>query len=166
MTASAQPSARGGFTLLEVLIALGLCAIVSGLWVAGAAGMMRGAAREEPEDVLLDRLQVLRRLAVERGAPVEVALLDDGDRLAWGEGPGDGLILPNTEERRARLTGPATEGLVLLGGVAQAAPLPRVRLYPDGTMDRARVEILRGGRTTFLELDPLTCAPLPARPGR
>ncbi len=166
MTPTAQPSARGGFTLLEVLIALGLCAIVSGLWVAGAAGMMRGAAREEPEDVLLDRLQVLRRLAVERGTPVEVAVLDDGDRLAWGEGPQDGVALPNTEERRARLVGPATEGLVLLGGVAQAAPLTRVLLHPDGTMDRARVEVLRGGRATFLELDPLTCAPLPAANAR
>lgn len=166
MTATAQPSARGGFTLLEVLIALGLCAIVSGLWVAGAAGMMRGAAREEPEDVLLDKLQALRRLAVERGTPVELVLLDEGGFLAWGDGAGESLTLPNTEERRARLVGPETEGLILLGGVAQAAPLSRLLLYPDGTVDRARVEILRNGRTTFLELDPLTCAPLPARPGR
>lgn len=166
MTATAQPSARGGFTLLEVLIALGLCAIVSALWVAGAAGMMRGAAREEPEDMLLDKLQALRRLAVERGTTVELVLLDEGDRLSWGDEAGDSLALPNTEERRARLVGPATEGLVLLGGVAQAAPLSRLLLYPDGTIDRARVETLRNGRTSFLELDPLTCAPLPARAGR
>ncbi len=166
MTADAQPSARGGFTLLEVLIALGLCAIVSGLWVAGAAGMMRGAAREEPEDILLDRLQALRRLAVERGTPVELVLLDEGDVLAWGPEAADTLRLPNTEERRARLVGPETEGLVLLGGIAQAAPLTRLLLHPDGTVDRARVEIRRNGRTSFLELDPLTCAPLPARTDR
>lgn len=166
MTAPTQPSARGGFTLLEVLIALGLCAIVSGLWVAGAAGLMRGAAREEPEDLLLDQVQRLRRLAVERGAPVELLLLDDGDRLAWGEDPGDTLALPNTEERRARLVGPETEGLVLLGGIAQAAPLSRLVFHPDGTMDRARLETLRNGRVAFLELDPLTCAPLPAAPSR
>jgi len=166
VTAPSQPSARGGFTLLEVLIALGLCALVSGLWVAGAAGMMRGAAREEPEDLLLDRLQALRRLAVERGSAVELRLLDEGDRLAWGEGPADTLALPNTEERRARLVGPETEGLVLLGGIAQAPPLARLRLHPDGTMDRARIETRRNGATTFLDLDPLTCAPLPPRDRR
>ncbi len=166
MTATTQRPVRGGFTLLEVLIALGLCAIVSGLWVAGAAGMMRGAAREEPEDLLLDQVQRLRRMAVERGAPVELRLLDEGDRLAWGDAPDATLVLPNTEERRARLVGPETEGLVLLGGVAQAAPLARLVFHPDGTMDRARLETLRNGRVAFLELDPLTCAPLPAAPSR
>ena len=166
MTARAPASARGGFTLLEVLLALGLCALVSGLWVAGAAGLMRGAERSDPEDQLLDALQRARRAAVERGAPVDLEVLEDGARLAWGNSDAEARALDNGEARRARLVGPETEGLILLGGVAEAPPLSRLRFYPDGTCDRARVEVRRGDRTTFLDIDPLTAAPLPARERR
>lgn len=162
MTSRGQRPGRGGFTLLEVLLALGLAALVAGLWVSGAAGLLRAGQDRDPEDALLGLIQRLRREAVTRGSVVELIPIDDDRTFVWGPGPDERATLPEAPDTRVRLIEPDAEGLALLGGVPEARPLARYRLHPDGTGDRARLEILRNGRTRLVALDPLTCAPLPA----
>lgn len=153
--------ARRGFTLIEVLLALGLCALISGLWVAGAGNLMRSADVSDPEDQLLSALQRARRHAVEIGQTVDVRILEEGSQLTWGDLPTQTRTITLTETLRARLVGAETEGLILLGGTAEAPPLARLRFYADGTCDRARLEVRRLGQTTYRDLDPLTAALLP-----
>jgi prepilin-type N-terminal cleavage/methylation domain-containing protein len=161
VTLRRQRPGRGGFTLLEVLLALALAALIAGLWVSGAAGMLRAGQDNDPEDALLALMQRLRREAVTRGVTVELIPLDDDRTFSWGPDPSETLVLPESPEVRVRLVEPDADGLVLLGGLPEALPLGRFRLYPDGTGDRARLEVQRNGRARLVELDPLTCAPLP-----
>lgn len=162
MSTPGQRTRRAGFTLLEVLLALGLAALIAGLWVAGAAGLLRAGQDRDPEDALLALLQRLRREAVTRGETVELIPIDDDRTFTWGPGPGETLVLPESADTRVRLIEPDAAGLVLLGGAPEALPLARYRLHPDGTGDRARIEVVRNGRSRLIVLDPLTCAPLPA----
>ncbi len=161
MTAQGQRTGRGGFTLLEVLLALGLATLVAGLWVAGAAGVLRSGQASDPEDALLALLQRTRREAVTRGRPVDLIPLDDDRTFTWGPGPDETAVLPEIAEVRVRLVEPDGSGLALLGGVPEARPLARYRIHPDGTGDPARLEIQRNGRVRMVDLDPLTCSPLP-----
>jgi prepilin-type N-terminal cleavage/methylation domain-containing protein len=84
VTLRRQRPGRGGFTLLEVLLALALAALIAGLWVSGAAGMLRAGQDNDPEDALLALMQRLRREAVTRGVTVELIPLDDDRTFSWG----------------------------------------------------------------------------------
>lgn len=152
---------RRGFTLLEVLLTLGLATLVAGLWMAGATGLLRSGKDRDPEDALLALLQRLRREAVTRGEAIDVVPLDDDRTFTWGPGEGEMAVLPEAPEVRVRLVEPDGSGLALLGGVPEARPLARFRVHPDGTGDAARIEVQRNGRVRLVELDPLTCSPLP-----
>lgn len=63
-----QRAGRGGFTLLEMLLVIGLLSMLAGVLVAGSASLLKGTARSDPEDALLALMQTWRRQAVERGA--------------------------------------------------------------------------------------------------
>jgi type II secretory pathway pseudopilin PulG len=166
VTAHGQRPARGGFTLLEVLLVIGLAVMVAGLWVAGAMGVLRAGAAGDPEDALLALLQKARREAVTRGVAVDIIPLDDDRTFTWGPGPDETVVLPEVADIRVRLVEPDGSSLALLGGVPEARPLARYRIHPDGTGEAARIEVQRNGRVRMIELDPLTCSPLPGADDR
>jgi len=163
---------RGGFTLLEMLLVIGLLSMLAGVLVAGSAALLRGTARSDPEDALLALMQTWRRQAVERGATLTIEPfhpVDDPDRQGyrWTD-PGAGPeadpreeLLPALEGVKVQLLGPEVDGAILLGGQAVEQPLVRVRFHPDGTCDRMRLEVLRNEARRLTPIDPLTCAPLP-----
>lgn len=55
---------RGGFTLLEMLLVIGLLSMLAGVLVAGSAALLRGTARTDPEDALLALMQTDRKSVV------------------------------------------------------------------------------------------------------
>jgi prepilin-type N-terminal cleavage/methylation domain-containing protein len=172
-----RPARRGGFTLLEMLLVIGLLSMLAGVLVAGSAALLRGTARTDPEDALLALMQTWRRQAVERGATIEVEpfrSLDEADRQGYrwtdpGAGPEAAPreeLLPQLEGVQVQLLGPEVDGAILLGGLAVEQPLNRLRFYPDGTCDRVRLEVRRNEARRLAPIDPLTCAPLPAPDAR
>jgi prepilin-type N-terminal cleavage/methylation domain-containing protein len=163
---------RGGFTLLEMLLVIGLLSMLAGVLVAGSASLLKGTARSDPEDALLALMQTLRRQAVERGATIELEPFkpaDDPDRQGYRwtdpganpEDPPHEELLPALEGVKVQLLGPEVDGAILLGGQAVEQPLARLRFYPDGTCDRVRLEVVRNDARRLNPIDPLTCAPLP-----
>lgn len=176
MKAALQPDPRrrrrGGFTLLEMLLVIGLLSMLAGVLVAGSAALLRGTARSDPEDALLALMQTWRRQAVERGATLVIEPfhpVDDPDRQGyrWTD-PGAGAesdpreeLLPALEGVKVQLLGPEVDGAILLGGQAVEQPLNRTRFYADGTCDRMRLEVVRNDARRLTPIDPLTCAPLP-----
>lgn len=181
MKAALQPDPRrprrGGFTLLEMLLVIGLLSMLAGVLVAGSAALLRGTARTDPEDALLALMQTWRRQAVERGAVIEVEpfrSLDADDRQGYrwtdpraseDDAPREEL-LPLLEGVQVQLLGPEVDGAILLGGQAVEQALTRLRFYPDGTCDRVRLEVRRNEARRLTPIDPLTCAPLPALDAR
>ena len=176
MKAALQPDPRrprrGGFTLLEMLLVIGLLSMLAGVLVAGSAALLRGTARTDPEDALLALMQTWRRQAVERGATLVIEpfrSLDDADRqgyrwtdpAAGSEEPAREELLPVLEGVKVQLLGPEVDGAILLGGQAVEQPVNRLRFFPDGTCDRLRLEVLRNEARRLTPIDPLTCAPLP-----
>ena len=160
MSARARVSRRAGFTLVEVLLVLALMALLSGVLIVGGANLLDGG-KDDPEAALLAVLQKVRREAVERDVVIELRIEGDGETFIWGDRPEQAVTLPVSENVRARLLAPTSLGAVLIGGEAEERPLPRLRIYPDGTCDIARLEVRRNGARRLHDIDPMTCAPLP-----
>jgi prepilin-type N-terminal cleavage/methylation domain-containing protein len=163
----AEPSARSGFTLLETLLVLGLFAMLSVVLVGGSASLLKGTARSDPEDAILTLMQTVRRQAVEQSRILELTLDesnkqdDEITRYTWGDNQEQ--TLPHLDGVKVKLLPPEVVGAILLGGVAQENPLDKVRFYPDGTCDRVRLDVTRGEDRRVMDIDPLTCAPFPAK---
>lgn len=164
--------ARGGFTLLETLLAIGLMSMIAAVLIGGSTTLLKGTVRDDPEDALLALLQTVRRNAVQQGCILELtptgALEENSPDFTWGpeivadETPRHEETLPKMEGKTVKVLPPEFAGAILLGGVASEKSLTRMRFFPDGTCDRVRLEITRDGERRLTPIDPLTCAPLPA----
>ena len=160
MSPRARVSRRRGFTLAEVLLVIALMALLAGVLILGASGLMSGE-KDDPEAALLALLQKVRREAVERDTVIELRIDAEHDTYAWGDRDDQVAALPASEKVRVRLLAPKSLGAVLIGGEAEEHPLDRLRIRPDGTCDQARLEVRRNGARRLYDIDPLTCAPLP-----
>lgn len=156
---------RGGFTLLETLLVLGLISMLAAVLIGGSASLLKGTAREDPEDALLALLQTVRREAVAQGTTVILKTVpseEDPDvtLYTWGENKIERM--PILAGVKVKIVGPAVNAAIILGGEMEELPLGQIKFYSDGTCDRFRLEISRNTARRVLPIDPLTCAPLPA----
>jgi prepilin-type N-terminal cleavage/methylation domain-containing protein len=160
--ASAGGARRGGrgFTLIEILLVLSIAALIGAVLIGGSAQLLDQAKEEDPETALLLLLQKARAQAVEGNAVIELVQLPNDEGFLLGE---DGLEeLPRREGgSRATLLKAEFEGGSLIAGQIEETPLERLRFYPDGSCDPARVQVRRGEVRRVYAIDPWTAAPLP-----
>ena len=62
---------------------------------------------------------------------------------------------------RVKLLKPEFGRASLIGGQLEEYPLERLRFYPDGSCDPARVQVRNGETRRVFAIDPWTAAPLP-----
>jgi prepilin-type N-terminal cleavage/methylation domain-containing protein len=168
VSAESQPQTNRelsrGFTLLEVLLVLGLISMLAAVLIGGSASLLKGTARDDPEDAMLALLQTVRREAVEKNQALTLKSVDnaleDIATYTWGENRSE--TLPTNENVKVKLVAPEVAAAILIGGQAEEKALSKVRFFPDGTCDRVRLEVSRSGERRIIPIDPLTCAPLPS----
>jgi prepilin-type N-terminal cleavage/methylation domain-containing protein len=156
---------RGGFTLLETLLVLGLISMLAAVLIGGSASLLKGTSREDPEDALLALLQTVRREAVAQGTTLILKTIPDEENpdvtnYTWGENKIERM--PVLAGVKVKIVGPAVNAAIILGGEMEEATLSQIKFYADGTCDRFRLEINRNESRHILPIDNLTCAPLPA----
>ena len=154
-----------GFTLLEVLLALAIIALIASVLVGGSASLLSDRALT-PTDVFWKTVQECRKAALKSGTDVRLAfepkdkkfvVSDASGREAGTQeypipSPGDDLVF-------TFLTTQKGASMILLGGVAvETQTLPFVTFYSDGTCTPFRAQIQRNGGVTALAIDPWTCA--------
>lgn len=151
---------RRGFTLIEVVLVLMLIAMLGSVLIGGAMSILKSTKEEDPEAALLTLMQKLRGEAVESGQMVEMVQLADDKGFLWGA---EGVeTLPLREGGpRVRLIKPEFGGASLIAGQMEETPLERMRFYPDGSCDPARVQVRKGDTRRVFAIDPWTAAPLP-----
>jgi general secretion pathway protein H len=166
------------FTLLEVLLAIAIIALIAGVLVGGSARLLN----EQPtsvDEVFWAAVREARKIALK--TEHDIRLKFDKEKKSFllldGNAPpalaADGFTreevplkaFPVLAAKESDLTveflGAATKGasLILVGGVAiESQPIKFATFYSDGTCSAFRVQVMRSGAAHYLSIDPWTCA--------
>jgi len=162
MTTSATGEAKA-FTLIEILLALALVALLGTIFISGTNSLLAERAAS-PDEQFWSACAQARKQALEEQRTVVMSfdarsrsfVLADGagQRALPVSGPEDLVIDFHSGQPGS---GPST----LIGGVlVEAAPLAAVDFYGDGTCTPFRAQLRTGGGAHMLAVDPWTCAPV------
>lgn len=86
MSETGEGKEEGGATLIEMLVVVGILGLVTGLVFPAWISPLRIAQLYEARAALVANLRSARALAVKSGAPVSLALSEDGRGYAWSAG--------------------------------------------------------------------------------
>jgi len=167
------------FTLLEVLLSIGIIALLAGMLVGGAANLVSDQP-VTPYELFWKSVQEARKSALK--AEHDIRLKFDPEKKQFYLV--DGLAPPVDEtgvlrdEVRLKVfaisakhaadlsvdfLGPVAKGanVILVGGVVlESKSIPYVTFYSDGTCMPFRAQFARNGGSSTLAIDPWTCAPV------
>jgi general secretion pathway protein H len=162
MTISATGE-RGGFTLIEILLALALVLLLGTIFVSGTNSLLADRA-SSPDEQFWKVCGQARKQALEEERSVILTydpktrsfFLNDGGQVKAVpvSGPEDLVI----DFHPAQSEGSSSS---LIGGVlVETQPLASVTFYSDGTCTPFRVQLRTGAGAHLLSIDPWTCAPV------
>jgi len=155
---------REGFTLLEILLALGLIGLLSAVLITGGIRVLT----EKPqsvEDVFWQAVRRARDVALERQMDVQLKF-DPKTREFTAQGTGYAesftVAAPANVDLAVEFIAPGdSRGALLIGGIlTETQTMAGATFYSDGTCSPFRLQIRRGGVPRVLSIDPWTCAPM------
>ncbi len=161
------PAARlpRGFTILEVLLALAIIALLGTVLIGGSAQLLSDRP-VSADDVFWKAVQEARKAALKSGVEVRLTFVDDRDK-------GKAFVVNDGTASQAFPLPAATAGdlsvsflttqkgasaVLVAGQMVETQTVPAVVFYSDGTCTAFRAQFQRGGATHLLSIDPWTCA--------
>jgi general secretion pathway protein H len=177
--AAAAARARG-FTLLEILLAIAIIALIAGVLIGGSAKLLNDQPTSA-DDVFWKAVQEARKMALK--TEHDIRLKFDKEKKSFlivdGNAPpalaADGFTREETplktfpvfstaaEDLTVDFLGASAEGgnKILVGGVVlDTQRINYVTFYSDGTCSPFRLQIMRSGAAHTLSIDQWTCAPI------
>jgi len=158
------PSAKtSAFTLLEILLVLGLMGLISGVL---AVGISRAFDNDHPapDEVFWQACRSAQKLALLSESDTSLSFDPKAKRLVWSNGlQTDSAPLDTAHGDVSVQFLQAAKGgsLILIAGrVVETQEVPRVVFYPDGTCMAFRVQFRIGPTAWQAGIDPWTCAPV------
>jgi prepilin-type N-terminal cleavage/methylation domain-containing protein len=163
MTAPRAMSRRrgSGFTLVEVLLALAVMALLGALLLPGVNSILRSLEVSTPDQLVWETLNQVREQALTGNRTIWLQPEGENSRLVWSDGQKTWTrALP--AGCQVQLLQAQTGSKVLIGGqLIETREVAGVSFYPDGTCDAFRVQLRRGSLAPqILRVDPWTCAPI------
>jgi prepilin-type N-terminal cleavage/methylation domain-containing protein len=150
-----------GFTLVEVLLALAVMALLGTLLLPGVNSILRSLAVSAPDQLVWETLNQVREQALTGNRTVWLQPDLENSRLVWSDGRQSW-----TKELPAgcqvQLLQAQSGSKVLIGGqLIETREVAGVNFYPDGSCDAFRVQLRKGPLAPqILLVDPWTCAPI------
>lgn len=164
---SAPPANRAtrGFTLLEILLALAIIALLASVLIGGSATLLNDRS-VTPTEVFWKTVQECRKTALKTGQDVRLSFEPKEKKFILSDAAGIDSATqefpippPNDDLSFTFLTTQKGASMILLGGVAvETQTVTYVTFYSDGTCSPFRGQIQRNGGVTALGIDPWTCA--------
>jgi general secretion pathway protein H len=168
-----KSSARSAFTLLELLLAIGLVALLSAALVAGSVSLLNDKP-VLPREVFWQAVHAARRTALQNAAAAggqDVRLSFDAKRKAFvaddGVAPQAFPIARSPADLAVDflpMGGAAANSALAEAGVDQNAPVPYVTFYGDGTCSPFAVRFRSKAGSQTAAIDPWTGAEMLTAP--
>lgn len=154
-----------GFTLLEILLALAIIALLASVLIGGSASLLNSRP-VTPSEVFWKTVQECRKTALKSGKDVRLTFDPKEKKFIVSDATGLDptaqefpILTPGDDLTLTFLTTQKGASMILLGGVAvETQTLPFVTFYSDGTCTPFRAQIQRNGAVQALAIDPWTCA--------
>jgi prepilin-type N-terminal cleavage/methylation domain-containing protein len=165
-------NSQSAFTLLEILLAIALVALLATALIAGSVSLLSEKS-VSADDVFWQAASQARKAALESDAEVSLSFNDDQKAFIIDDGvtPRPVPIAGATKDLGVDFIAAQSNGadtMLIAGTLVDSQPMPSVTFYGDGTCSPFRVQIRKTGGAHILEVDPWTCAqmlkPLPATP--
>lgn len=156
---------RGGFTILELLLALAIIALLGTVLIGGSAQLLSDKPISADE-VFWKAVQQARKNALKTGAENQLTFVDDKDKgKAFFVSDGTatkGFPLPAATTVDLTVSFLTTQkgasAILVAGQLVETQTIPAVIFYGDGTCTAFRAQFQRGGNTHLVSIDPWTCA--------
>jgi general secretion pathway protein H len=156
-----------GFTILELLLALAIIALLGTVLIGGSAQLLSDRP-VSADDVFWKAVQEARKTALKSGAEIRLTFVDDKDKgkafvVSDGTAP---QAFPLSAATASDLTvsflttQKGASAVLVAGMMVETQTIPAVVFYGDGTCTAFRAQFQRGGATHLLSIDPWTCAPV------
>jgi len=166
MTISATGD-RGGFTLIEILLALALVLLLGTIFVSGTNSLLADRT-SSPDEQFWKACAQARKQALEEQRSVVLSFDPKTRSFVLNDGTDAKTILVKGPEDLVIDFHPAqsdASSSALIGGVlVETQPLASVTFYEDGTCTPFRVQLRTRDGAHLLSIDPWTCAPILANP--
>jgi general secretion pathway protein H len=153
----------GGFTLLEILLALALIALLGTIFIGGSQAMLADKAKS-PDEQFWIACAGARKRALEDRQSVLLSYDQKTKGFVFSEGAAR-LEVPVTGPEDLMIdfhpAQPSSGSQTLVGGtLVESEPIASVTFYDDGTCTPFRAQIRANGAAHLLSIDPWTCAPV------
>ena len=156
---------RGAFTVLELLLALAIIALLGTVLIGGSARLLS----DQPvsaDEVFWKAVQQARKSALKTGGEVRLTFVDDRDKgrsfvVNDGTTPKEFPLVPATSADLAVTFLVAQKGgnaVLVAGTLVETQTIPFVTFYGDGTCTAFRAQFQRGSGVHTVAIDPWTCA--------
>ena len=155
------------FTLLEILLALALIALLAGVLVGGSTQLLTNQS-VSVDDIFWKAVQEARKSALKSGGEVRLSFVDDKEQgkefVIDGAGTRRELPVPAVSADTLEVSFLTTQkngGVMMIAGVVlETQTIPAVIFYADGTCTPFRMQVSRRGAAHIVAIDPWTCAPI------
>jgi general secretion pathway protein H len=165
MTTSATGE-RGGFTLIEVLLAIALVGLLSWIFVGGSTALLadRGLSPDEQfwkvcaaarKEALEERRSVLLTIDAKDPRARAFVLNDGAQKTTLPINGPDDLVIDFHP-----LQSDSSSSVLIGGTVVETQPMTAVTFYNDGTCTPFRAQVRTSGGAHMRSVDPWTCAPM------
>jgi general secretion pathway protein H len=141
MSATGRP-AEAGWTLIEMLVVIGILGLISGLVFPSLQGPLQRAQLQSARSELVTNLRMARAGAVRQGHSVAVDISADGRGYGWGQ-----------------------TSVVLPAGLRALSDERAVRFFGDGSSTGGELEIVGRGQSLRVVIDPVTGVVSPGSAG-
>jgi general secretion pathway protein H len=152
-----------GFTLLEVLLALGVIALIAVVLIGGSARLLAGRTAT-PNDVFWEAVSRSRKRALQNGHEVRLSFNDKTKAFVISDGgAADTLPIPKPPpDFGVTFISTETTGAeeLIAGTLTATQGLTFVSFYADGTCTPFRIQMHTPTGAHLLSIDPWTCAPV------
>ncbi len=156
-----------GFTILELLLALAIIALLGTVLIGGSAQLLSDKPISADE-VFWKAVQEARKDALKSGNATRLTFVDDKDKgkafiVTDGTTPQPFPLPPTTAADLTvsfLTTQKGASAILVAGQMVETQTIPVVIFYGDGTCTAFRAQFQRGGSTHLVSIDPWTCAPM------
>lgn len=152
--------ARAGFTLLEIILAIAIIALLTGVLVSASSNLLTNKS-VTPEEVFWKAVVQSRQLALKGEREVRLSF-DPKEKNFVIDDAVAAQTLPVPPARDLTidfLPAQTTGSTILIGGeLVDSKAIPFVTFYNDGTCSPFRAQFRNSGAARILAIDPWTCA--------